>query len=352
MGYIKRFLVDQWPLWIEGLGTLLLVLVGTSVVTAMGVSGQATSASVILLNIIAFSLTYGWLVYAFGNISGGHFNPAISTLALFRGELSFVRWSSYIVVQSVGAVVASVIVALLYGTPGAEAKLGAPFPATEMGPISALIAEALGTMVLLIAVTKANQSQRSRISIGSMTGLGLGLGMLLSAGVSGGALNPARAIGPELVAADTANAWIYWAGPLAAVLLVSGWQNLFRSAAEYQEPAHHPGPGPSPTPARLHTSLPPQPNFQMGQANADLQQKVHQAEQQLEVEPEIIQPTPRPQPAQPTFQPDMTNIPEIEEREPEPEQVVQPISAPTPPPSAPSRPGPVKFVDFERTGEE
>jgi aquaporin Z len=218
------FLSQQWqiakPLIMEALGTFLLVAIGTSALVTLSSSGEATTASFMLVTLVAFSLTYGWLIYVFHNHNSGYFNPAVTLLLWLQRTISFSWGVSLVLSQLAGALVASSTVALLYGPPSVELGLGAVYPTTPMGPVAALVAELLGTLCLLIGISRLSSVRGQNIRQGLMVGVGMSMGLLLSIGVSGGSLNPARAIAPQLAAADLRDWWIYWVGPLGAAVAV------------------------------------------------------------------------------------------------------------------------------------
>ena len=221
MGYLPRIPSTKSNLGTELLGTFLFVLIGTSALTALNIAGQATTATAILVGAIAFSATIGWLTYVFYRFPLPQFNPAVTILFWLQGLQPLSRCLMILVAQVVGAVTASVVIALLYGSAGVEVRLGAPYPATLMGGWAALIAELLGTLLVLYTVHLAMNRQRlTFFNPFLLIGLGYALGYLLSAGISGGSLNPARALAPQLAAADLTGWWAYVAGPVAASLII------------------------------------------------------------------------------------------------------------------------------------
>lgn len=220
MGYISRLLSGQSRLGNEFLGTLCFVLVGTSALTAINITGQATTAMTFLVGLCAFSLTLGWLMYLMGSQSLPHLNPAVTLLQWLRNQVSFSFMLSAVFWQLFGAIVASVIVALLYGSNGVEVRLGAPYPFSSMGVWAAFMAETFGSIVFLGGSALAYlQLGKSRIQAAAIIGISYGIGYMLSVGVSGGALNPARALAPQLTAADLTGWWVYIFGPITAAAL-------------------------------------------------------------------------------------------------------------------------------------
>lgn len=224
MGHLPKIPTTTSSIRTELLGTFLLVLIGTSALTALNVAGQATTASAMLVGTLAFSVAIGWLTYIFYRFPMPQFNPAVTVLFWVQGIQPLSRSLIIIIVQLVGAVAASVVVALLYGSAGVEVRLGATYPATLMGSWAALIAEILGSIIVLSAIQAAINRQRlAFFNPFLLIGLGYGLGYLLATGISGGALNPARAIAPQLAAADLTGWWAYIVGPIIAAVGVGYW---------------------------------------------------------------------------------------------------------------------------------
>ena len=109
----------------EAIGTFLFVLIGTSAITAINITGQATTSAVMLVGSLAFAISLGWLVYTLRRTGLVHLNPVTTLYFLIQGKTSVVQALTYIVSQLFGAISASVVVALLYGTAGVETRLGA-----------------------------------------------------------------------------------------------------------------------------------------------------------------------------------------------------------------------------------
>ncbi len=217
MGYLSQLLSQSKALAVEAIGTFLLVAVGTSAITTLNVSGQGMSAPLLLLNILAFSLTFGWLVYIFNDVKTGYFNPAITIFLWLRGSFTLSAAAALVLVQLASAILASIAVALMYGTAAVVSDLGAVYPATEMGAMGAVIAEACGMVIVLAMIVKTVDRPVSAVQRSTLLASSLAIGQLLSIGVSGGALNPARAIAPQLAIARVDDWWVYWLGPAMAV---------------------------------------------------------------------------------------------------------------------------------------
>jgi glycerol uptake facilitator protein len=181
----------------EFIGTGFLVFFGTAAAvgaTIMGVTGLADWLGIAL----AFALAAMMAIYGIGHVSGAHINPAVSIAMFSIGAMKIKDCLAYVGSQLAGAVVASALVLLTFGSSALTvASLGATLPSS---PISAFVVEIIATFALLTTVMAVIDS---RNNIGNFGGLAIALtigGSILSIGtISGGSLNPARTFGPYLI---------------------------------------------------------------------------------------------------------------------------------------------------------
>jgi aquaporin Z len=183
----------------EFIGTFFLVLtIGMVVVGGKGDFAPLAIGSSLMV-----------MIFAGGHISGGHYNPAVTLAVLLRGKISLVDAFLYMIVQISGAVIASVAVFYLLNEK-------VPEMAVEMTNTSkGLLAEFLGTFALAYVVLNVATSKET--SGNSFYGLAIGFTVLTMAlafgGVSGGAFNPAVAIGIcMLKLASWASIWVFLIG--------------------------------------------------------------------------------------------------------------------------------------------
>jgi aquaporin Z len=152
------------------------------------------------------------MVYAGGHVSGGHYNPAVTLGVWLRGRCSTADVVPYWIVQILGATAAAFLALHLKGV--------TPTPGTHV-PVNALIAEFVGTFALVYVVL--NVATAKATAGNSNYGLAIGFTVTTMAfalgGVSGGAFNPAVAIGITLMhLVPTSDIWIYLVGDLAAAV--------------------------------------------------------------------------------------------------------------------------------------
>jgi aquaporin Z len=186
---------------VEAIGTFFLVLVVGQVVLEPGAGAMAPLAIGSVLMV---------MIFAGGHVSGGHYNPAVTLGVFLRGRTTSAELGGYWIAQAVGAVVAVLAVRVLKG-PVAVVPLDPVVPA-------ALLAEFLFTFALVYVVLNV---ATSRGNLGnSHYGLAIGFTVMVGAyavgGISGGAFNPAVALGLALYGlVAPAGIWLYLVGNLA-----------------------------------------------------------------------------------------------------------------------------------------
>jgi aquaporin Z len=207
-------LADTWRrAFVELLGAFTLVLVGAGTIMSLGPQADAGTLEVALATGLAIAV----MVSAVGHISGGHFNPAITLGFMLTRRISLPLGLIYWVAQLLGGVLAALLLRWIFPAPYRNAtNLGAPSRhVVDVG--AALVLEAVGTFFLVWVVYAMTSDPRSTYS--AIAGLAIGLvivfDMLLAYPLTGGAFNPARAFGPQLVSGTWTDFWIWYVGPLA-----------------------------------------------------------------------------------------------------------------------------------------
>lgn len=205
----------------EFLGTFALIFFGAAAV-CVDWYPHASNAVGLLGIALVYGLTMAIMVSAFGHISGGHFNPAITIGFWVTKRLNTVDTIAYWVVQLAGATAAAFLLkAIVPDDTWHAVALGTPMIAHDFTRLSAMILEAVTTFFLVLTVFATSVDDRSsfRPVAGFAIGLSLALGNLIASPFTGGALNPARAFGPALASSHWQNHGIYWVGPLAGGFL-------------------------------------------------------------------------------------------------------------------------------------
>ena len=209
----------------EAIGTFLLVLVGTAVATA-AVLGKNTAGPA--YNSLAVGLSFGLIlipiVGSIGQVSGAHVNPSVTLGLAVAGKFPWRFVLPYWAAQMIGAIVAAVVVWAAYGHGAyAVAHLGAPSPAHGADPLQVLLVEALIAFILVFTVISTATDPRVPAGTAAVAiGFSLAAGVLLGGPVSGGAGNPARALGPMIVTGTYPVWFFYTVGPLLGAVVAAG----------------------------------------------------------------------------------------------------------------------------------
>lgn len=197
----------------EILGTFLLVFIGTGSVVLGGLGGALPLAQGFIG--LAFGIGLIAAAYAIGPISGAHLNPAVTIGVFLAGRMPAGDVVGYIVAQIIGAILATVAIALIvgFGLPGgyAASGWGASFTSTQ-----ALIAEIIATFVFVTVILGVTAGKHTNMLAGLVIGLTLAAIHFAFIPVSGSSVNPARSIGPALFSgAEALSAlWVYIVGPV------------------------------------------------------------------------------------------------------------------------------------------
>lgn len=215
----------------EGLGTFLFFTIGAGSIIVATNDVQGSGLVTIAL---AHGLALAVLVSAFGAISGGHFNPAVTVGLLVAGKIAGVRALLYVVVQSVGAIATGLFLAFVFPRETWLAtNLGSPALAGTVAPVGGVAVEFVATVVLLIAVFGTAVDPRGPKIGGIAIGLAVAADIMFAGPLTGAAMNPARWLGPALVSGNLDNAWVWLVGPFAAAIVVGLlWRYVFAERSE------------------------------------------------------------------------------------------------------------------------
>jgi MIP family channel proteins len=219
----------------ELVGTFILVFGGTAVAVAAILSRPTAGGAYGSLAIaLAFGLALAIVVASIGHVSGAHVNPAVT---LGMAAVKKFPWNYvpiYIAAQLVGAVLAALATWLTFGGPGrSEANLAATYPAQGVGDLQAFVVEILITFILVFVVIAVATDDRAPAAIAPIAvGFALAVGVFIAGPVTGGAVNPVRALGPMLVAGDLTSAWLYILGPIIGGVLAALLYQRFLAQTE------------------------------------------------------------------------------------------------------------------------
>jgi MIP family channel proteins len=211
----------------EFVGTFTLVFVGAgSIMSAAGVH-DPTIAGIALAHGLAIAV----MVSAVGHISGGHFNPAVTLGFLITRRLDPVLGVVYWVAQFAAAAIAALLLNWIFpGNAIEAAKLGAPALNAAIGSGAGMVLEAILTFLLVwvIFATAADPRGTFKSIAGLAIGLTITIDILIGGPLTGAAMNPARAFGPQLVHSEWGDGWIWYVGPaLGAVAAALAYELLY-----------------------------------------------------------------------------------------------------------------------------
>ncbi|MCX5658934.1 MAG: aquaporin [Planctomycetota bacterium] len=196
----------------EAMGTFCLVFAGTGAVVVNDLTGGEVSHVGVA---VTFGLVVMAMIYAVGDVSGAHLNPAVTLGFLLARRVDPRRVLPYILSQLAGALLAS---ALLYFMFGNRASLGATIPVGSAG--QSFVLEAVLTAMLMFVILCVSTGSKE---VGTMAGIAIGgvvaLEALFAGPISGASMNPARSLAPALVGGNHAALWVYLTAPFLGVAI-------------------------------------------------------------------------------------------------------------------------------------
>lgn len=204
----------------ESIGTFALVFCGTGAI----IINQETNGTISHVGIaFTFGLIVMAMIYALGDISGAHLNPAVSIAFTLSGRFPVKRLFPYIVSQLAGALLASLVLRYLF--PENE-LLGITLPSGTASQ-SFILEFILSFFLMLVIINVATGSKEQ----GMFAGLAIGSTVLLEAmfagPICGASMNPARSLGPAIISGHLEYLWIYLSAPIAgAALAIPTWKFL------------------------------------------------------------------------------------------------------------------------------
>ena len=214
----------------EFIGTLVLVVLGCG--TAMLVGCDAALGSGYLLTALAFGLVIVGMAYCVGNISGCHINPAVSLGVLMTGGMKVKEFLSYVIAQILGALAGAGLLFAIFDL-GKVTDLTGGFGSNGLAgvggnAVAGLLVEVVLTFIFVLTILGVTSKKANHGSFGGLViGLTLTLVHILGIGLTGTSVNPARSIGPAVMAlidgnkAPVGDLWVFIAGPLVGAALAA-----------------------------------------------------------------------------------------------------------------------------------
>src|ERR1700676_808910 len=231
----------------EFIGTFAFVFIGAG---AAAVVGDGVGLPGIAAIAFAHGLTIMAFAFAYGPVSGGHMNPAVTVGLLAAGAMLAGEAIGYIVSQLIGGVAGALLLRAVLG--GAATGLGTPALAHDLalGATSLTITPAAGFMIeavlgffLVTVVLSTAIAGRAGALAPLAIGMTLTLNILMGGALTGAPFNPARALGPMVATGNFGDAWLYLTAPIVgaivAALLHTGLSRLAQEGTAAQRSAAH-----------------------------------------------------------------------------------------------------------------
>ncbi|MDD2970919.1 MAG: aquaporin [Lachnospiraceae bacterium] len=214
----------------EFIGTAVLVTMGCG--TAMLVGCSAENGSGYLLTALAFGLSIVAMAYCVGNISGCHINPAVSLGVYMSGGMPLNEFMGYVAAQVLGGLAGSGLLALIFSM-GSVTDMTGGYGSNGLTDVSGsigagLLVEVVLTFIFVMTILGVTSAKANHGSFGGLViGLTLTFVHIVGIGLTGTSVNPARSIGPAVIAAITGNTapisvvWVFIVAPLIGAALAA-----------------------------------------------------------------------------------------------------------------------------------
>ncbi|CAN6201363.1 unnamed protein product [Urochloa humidicola] len=206
----------------EFFATFFLIFAGCGVITVSDKNGGVATFPGVA---VVWGMTVMAMIYAVGHVSGAHINPAVTVGFAVSGRFPWRKVPAYVVVQTVAATVASLVLRLMFHRRHVVAAVTAPTGSSGQS----LVLEFIITFYLMFVIMAVATDDRA---VGQMAGLAVGgtimLNALFAGPVSGASMNPARSIGPALVESKYRALWVYIFGPFAGAAAGAWAYSLIR----------------------------------------------------------------------------------------------------------------------------
>jgi aquaporin Z len=209
----------------EFIGTFALIFIGAG---AGAVVGDGVGLPGLVAVAFAHGLTVMAFAFAYGSVSGGHFNPAVTVGVLAAGAMRAGEAAGYILVQLIGGVAGALLLRAVLG--GAATGLGTPALAHNLAlgattltliPWAGFVIEAVLAFFLVTVVLSTAVAGRAGNLAPLAIGVTLTLNIIMGGALTGAAFNPARALGPMVATGNFNDAWLYLTAPIVGAIVAA-----------------------------------------------------------------------------------------------------------------------------------
>jgi aquaporin Z len=211
----------------ELFGTYFLTLVSAGAEVVAKVTGQIHHVD----KCFASGLIVLVLIFVVGNISGAHFNPAVTLAFAARGVFNWLKVPFYWAAQFLGAILAGLTLFALFGN---VEHLGASVP-----HVSQMHAFAMEIVLSLLLLSVILVTAKRHAIVGNDAAIAVGFTIVLNnlwaSTISGASMNPARSVGPMIVTGELSHAWIYLLAPCVGGLLATALIWLLQGPPNHEE---------------------------------------------------------------------------------------------------------------------
>jgi len=196
----------------ESIGTFGLVFCGTGAIVIDHVSGGAVTHVGIA---ITFGLIILAMIYALGDVSGAHLNPAVTIGFTIAKRLAIRETVPYIMAQAIGAFAASFCLKLLFAQ---EHNLGETIPSGS--PAQSFVLELILTFFLMFVIMNVSTGAKEKgITAGIAISSVIGLEAMFAGPISGASMNPMRSLAPAIVSGNMDSIWVYLTAPVIGSII-------------------------------------------------------------------------------------------------------------------------------------
>ncbi len=234
MSSVKKYIA-------EFIGTAVLVICGCG--TAMLVGCNSANGGGYILTALAFGLVIVGMAYCVGNISGCHINPAVSVGVLVSGGMKIKDFIGYVISQCLGALAGAGVLAAIFNLGNVKDMTGGygsnGLAGVDGSAAAGILVEVVLTFIFVLTILGVTSKKAGHGSFGGLViGLTLTLVHILGIGLTGTSVNPARSIGPAIVAAISGNTtaiadvWVFIVGPIVGAVIAAVVYKFLESGKE------------------------------------------------------------------------------------------------------------------------